>query len=332
MTTTRFLHITQQQAIHALFAILIGSGLLFGLVGLIQQDWSTIRIVVGGLLIDLVLLLAYQRGWRYAPVTLTLMMTVFVNLVLQDGATSAQGLFWALLPVVIALILTNTGWTAIVATITLAIQLLGPESGSIYRKPEVLVGYLVITIGLLVSRLILEGALASASQSADRTRQEADRATAALALAEQRADELAQRSATQQQLLDTITTLETPAITLTDGVLLAPLVGYVDAPRAQRLMAYLVRTAHVDHARHVILDITGVPQIEPTVVDTLIQLARALQLIGCSVSMSGIRGDVAERLVHQQHTLAGIHIVANLQQVLATSGTTTKKSGWLAAA
>lgn len=316
MSATRFLHITQQQAIRTLFGILISAGLLFGIIGLIQGDWMVVGIAVSGLVIDLVLLIAYQRGWRYAPVTLALLMTAFANLALQTSSGSEAGLYWALLPVVIALVLTDALWTTVAATLTLAVQLLGPASGPVYRQPEVLVGYLVVTVGLLISRLILESALTNAAASAQRARQETDRATAMLTLAEQRADELAQQNATQQQLLDTIATLETPSITLTDGVLLAPLIGSLDGPRAQRLLSNLVQTAHAERARHVILDITGVPRIEEAVLGTLMQLVQALRLIGCSVVVSGIRTTVAEGLVQQQQALAGVQIAANLQQAL----------------
>lgn len=321
MRSDRFVHLTQQQAIRTLFAILIGAGVLFAIMGLIQGDWTVIMIAGVGLLIDLVLLLAYLRGWRHAPVTLALLMTAFVNLALQSGTTSERGLSWALLPVVLALILTDTAWTAFVGASTLVIQLLGAESGATYLQAEVLVGYLVITVGLLVSRLILEHALADAAQNAQLARQEAGRATAALGLAEQRADELAQRSATQQRLLDTITTLETPAITLADNVLLAPLVGQVDASRAQRLLSSLVHKAHVNRARHVILDITGVPLIEDAGLDALLQAAQALQLIGCAVTISGMRAGVAASLASQEQRLAGISIAANLQYALTHTPT-----------
>ncbi|NJO81542.1 MAG: STAS domain-containing protein [Blastochloris sp.] len=312
----RFISISQQQAIRALFVILISAGLLFAAVGLIQGDWSVIVIASSGLLIDLALLLAYLRGWRYAPLTLALLMTAFVNLALQSGTDSARGLFWAFLPIVIALILTDTVWTGLVATITLVIQLLGPVSGATYWQPEVLVGYLVITVGLLVSRLILEHALTDTRQNAQRARQETNRATAALALAEQRADELAQQSITQQRLLDTIATLETPTITLADGVLLVPLVGHIDASRAQRLLSQLVHAAHQSRARHVILDITGVPLIENAGIEMLIQIVQALQLLGCTVTMSGIRVAIATFLADRTHALAGIRVAANLQQAI----------------
>lgn len=315
-TSTFPFHVTYQHAVRAVFAILIGSGLLFGVVGVIQQSSMTVLIAGCGLLIDLALVLAYQRGWRYAPALLVVLMAGFVNTVLQATAVSGPGLLWALLPMVIALIVTDTFWTALAALGTLLIQLLGPSSGALYREPEVLVGYLVITLGLLVSRLILEHALAEASASARHAAQATDHATAALALAEQRADELAARSATQQQLLDTIATLETPAVTLADGVLFAPLVGHFDAHRAERVMAHLLQAAHTHRARYVILDMTGVPLLADAAADALIQTAQALRLLGCTVAVSGISAQAAGHLIAQGLALDGIHMAANPQQAL----------------
>jgi rsbT co-antagonist protein RsbR len=264
--------------------------------------------------------LAYQRGWRYAPAALVVLMAGFVNMALQSDSAMGHSMFWALLPVVIALILTDAVWTALAAMITLLIQLLSPSSGALYREPEVLVGFLVITLGLLVSRLILEHALANASASARHAAQETARATAALALAEQRADELAVRSASQQHLLDTIATLETPAITLADGVLFAPMVGHFDEHRAQRVMTHLLQAAHRHGARHVILDVTGVPLIEDAVARALIQTAQALRLIGCTVAMSGISALAASHLVARELALDGIHTAATPQQALLQAG------------
>jgi anti-anti-sigma regulatory factor len=309
-------HVTYQQAVRAVFTILISSGLLFGAVGLIQHNWLITVIAGCGLLIDLALVLAYQRGWRYAPAALVLLMAGFVNMALQSDTVTGHSMLWALLPMVIALILTDAVWTALAALITLLIQLLGPSSGAFYREPEVLGGYLVITLGLLVSRLILEHALATASASARHAEQETTRATVALALAEQRADELAVHSAMQQQLLDTIATLETPAITLADGVLFAPMVGHFDAQRAQRIMTHLLQTAHAQHARHVILDVTGMPLLADAAASALIQTAQALRLLGCTVAVSGISASAASHLVAQELALDGISTAANPQQAL----------------
>ncbi len=316
MMRTLPFHVTYQQAVRAVFAILISSGLLFGAVGVIQHSWMITVIAGCGLLIDLVLVLAYQRGWRYAPAALVVLMAGFVNMALQSSSGTGHSMLWALLPMVIALILTDAVWTALAALITLLIQLLGPSSGALYREPKVLGGYLVITLGLLVSRLILEHALATASASACHAEQETARATAALALAEQRADELAMRSATQQQLLDTIATLETPAITLADGVLFAPMVGHVDAHRAQRVMTHLLQAAHAQHARHVILDVSGVPLLADAAASALIQTAQALRLLGCTVAVSGISASAASHLVAQELALDGIHTAATPQQAL----------------
>ncbi len=316
MIRTLPFHVTYQQAVRAVFTMLISSGLLFGVVGLIQRSWLITIIAGCGLLIDLAIVLAYQRGWRYAPAALVVLMAGFVNMALQSDSVTGHSILWSLLPMVIALILTDAVWTALAAMITLLIQLLGSSSGALYRKPEVLIGYLVITLGLLVSRLILEHAIANASASARHAAQETARATAALALAEQRADELTLRSTTQQHLLDTIATLEAPAITLADGVLFAPIVGHFDAHRAQRMMAHLLQAAHEHRARHVILDVSGVPVIADVAASVLIQTAQALRLLGCSVVVSGISALAARQLIAQELALDGIHTAANPQQAL----------------
>jgi anti-anti-sigma regulatory factor len=81
-------------------------------------------------------------------------------------------------------------------------------------------------------------------------------------------------------------------------------------------MTHLLQAAHAQHARHVILDVTGVPLLADAAASALIQTAQALRLLGCTVAVSGISASAASHLVAQELALDGISTAANPQQAL----------------
>lgn len=133
---------------------------------------------------------------------------------------------------------------------------------------------------------------------------------------EQRTAELEQRSTEQQHLLDLVATLEAPTIILAEGVLFAPIIGYVDSRRAQALMARLLNAAHTRRTRAVILDITGLQVMDSSVTELLVQTTVALRLLGCQVLISGISASMAATFVQQGNLLADIPTVHSPQEAL----------------
>jgi anti-anti-sigma regulatory factor/PAS domain-containing protein len=134
---------------------------------------------------------------------------------------------------------------------------------------------------------------------------------------EQRVEELATRNAEQGRLIDLVATLETPSVTVAEGVLLAPIVGVLDSRRAQALTARLLRDVYGRYTRLVILDVSGVPVVDPAVAQSLIDTARALRLLGCQVVVSGISAMVALSLVQQGIVLGDLAVANSPQEALA---------------
>mgnify|MGYP000721114401 CR=1 FL=1 len=93
------------------------------------------------------------------------------------------------------------------------------------------------------------------------------------------------------------------------------LVGNVDERRADRVLSALLEGVTRTSARMVILDVTGVPEVNEQTADSLLQAARAVRLLGAEVVLTGIRPEVARTLVT---------IGANLGSIMTKS---TLKSG-----
>lgn len=144
--------------------------------------------------------------------------------------------------------------------------------------------------------------------------QEARLAEAQRAADLQRAlDEIQQGQDEQARLLETIRQMSTPVVPVERGVLVMPLVGIIDTPRAQGIIQTLLTTIEEEQARVVILDITGVPVVDTAVAQTLLQAALAARLLGAETVLVGISPQVAETIVSLGVDLSGLVTRADLQ-------------------
>ncbi|HEX7313085.1 MAG TPA: response regulator [Pyrinomonadaceae bacterium] len=107
--------------------------------------------------------------------------------------------------------------------------------------------------------------------------------------------------------------LSTPLIPLSDGVVIMPLVGTIDAKRAEQVLAVVSQGVVARRARIAIIDITGVPTVDTHVASVLIRAAQAVRLLGAEVVLTGIRSRVARSLVELGVDLGGLKTRSNLQ-------------------
>lgn len=122
----------------------------------------------------------------------------------------------------------------------------------------------------------------------------------------------------EQQSL-TLAELSTPLLTISDDVVVLPLIGAIDSQRAQQIMEALLAGIAETRARIAILDITGVVVVDTQVANALIQAAQAVNLLGAKVVLTGIRPEVAQTLVGLGVHLGNIVTRSTLQAGIAYS-------------
>ena len=97
----------------------------------------------------------------------------------------------------------------------------------------------------------------------------------------------------QQQ--EAIRELSTPVLQVRERLLILPIIGVLDGQRARQLTEQLLRGIRTNRARVVVIDITGVPAIDSTVANHLVQTVDASRLMGASVIITGLSlGDRAD--------------------------------------
>ena len=111
--------------------------------------------------------------------------------------------------------------------------------------------------------------------------------------------------------------LSTPLIPISDEVMVMPLIGGLDGGRAERVIEALLEGVGRNRTRIAILDITGVPTVDTETAEALMRAARAVQLLGAEVVLTGIRPEVAQTLVTLGTDLSRIVTRGSLQSGIA---------------
>lgn len=124
---------------------------------------------------------------------------------------------------------------------------------------------------------------------------------------------------------DTIRALSTPAIRLLAGVLVMPLVGVIDAARAEDVIETLLDSIAHNRARVAILDVTGVPVMDGHVGEYLLRAVRAGRLLGARVILCGIGPAGAQALLATGAELGDVTVTASLEQSLHAALAATGK-------
>jgi anti-anti-sigma regulatory factor len=167
--------------------------------------------------------------------------------------------------------------------------------------------------GDLTQRLAtqLPGALGQLGQSLNEMVESLDNSFRAKHLAQEETKKLQEEIIRVQKA--TLAELSTPLIPISERVVAMPLIGAMNAERAQRVLEVLLAGIAESRARVAILDITGVPSVDTHVADGLIRAAKGVRLLGAQAVLTGIRPEVAHTLVSLGIDFTGIVTERSLQ-------------------
>jgi rsbT co-antagonist protein RsbR len=130
-----------------------------------------------------------------------------------------------------------------------------------------------------------------------------------------------ERLAEREQALEIqsrlIQELSAPIVPIHEGILVLPLVGAIDSRRASQIMESALEQIVAYQADVLILDITGVPVVDTGVANYILQMARAVTLLGSRVVLVGIGAEIAQTIVQLGVELRDMTTLANLQAGIA---------------
>jgi rsbT co-antagonist protein RsbR len=115
----------------------------------------------------------------------------------------------------------------------------------------------------------------------------------------------------QQQ--DAIRELSTPVLQVRERLLILPIIGVLDTLRAKQLTQQLLSGIRSHRAKVVVVDITGVPDVDASVANHLVQTVDASRLMGAGVIITGLSSEIAQTLVQIGVDLSKMNTVGDLQ-------------------
>ena len=107
--------------------------------------------------------------------------------------------------------------------------------------------------------------------------------------------------------------LSTPVLQVRERLVILPIIGVLDNQRARQLTEQLLGGIRTHRAKVVVIDITGVPEIDSTVANHLVQTVEASRLMGASVIITGLSSEIAMTLVTIGVDLSKMNAVGDLQ-------------------
>jgi rsbT co-antagonist protein RsbR len=107
--------------------------------------------------------------------------------------------------------------------------------------------------------------------------------------------------------------LSTPVLKVREQLLILPIIGALDGARAGQLTEQLLHGIRENRAKIVVVDVTGVPAIDMSVANHLVQAVRASGLMGARVILTGLSAAIAQTLVDLGVDLSMIQSVGDLQ-------------------
>jgi rsbT co-antagonist protein RsbR len=112
---------------------------------------------------------------------------------------------------------------------------------------------------------------------------------------------------------DALVELSTPVLQVRERLLILPIIGVLDTARAQQLTEQLLHGIRAHRAKLVVIDITGVANVDEAVANSLVDTVTASRLMGADVIITGLSSEIAQTLVTIGVDLSKMHTVGDLQ-------------------
>jgi rsbT co-antagonist protein RsbR len=122
-----------------------------------------------------------------------------------------------------------------------------------------------------------------------------------------------ERERTIREQQEAIRELSTPVLQVRERLLILPIIGVIDPQRARQLTEQLLRGIRTNRARVVVIDITGVAEMDSNVANHLVLTVEASRLLGATVIVTGLSPEIAQTLVNIGVDLTKMNTVGDLQ-------------------
>ncbi|MFP7494923.1 GAF domain-containing protein [Terribacillus saccharophilus] len=122
-----------------------------------------------------------------------------------------------------------------------------------------------------------------------------------------------------------IQNLSAPFVPITSGVAVLPVIGFINEDRAEKIIQLSLQKSQELNLDYLVIDLSGISQINHVVSSSLLKIASLLKLIGVTPILTGFHPDLALKALSLQMQLKDIVIEANLERALHKIGFSLEK-------
>ncbi|WP_100400696.1 STAS domain-containing protein [Bacillus sp. FJAT-44742] len=113
--------------------------------------------------------------------------------------------------------------------------------------------------------------------------------------------------------------ISVPVVPIKKGVAVLPIIGDMDDERSEYLQSKTLDRAAELSLSYIIIDLSGINTINTWFAQHLLNLIHSLQLLGIETSITGMRPELSQTIVHLGITFKGVPTYLTLEQALSQS-------------
>ncbi|MDN4524597.1 STAS domain-containing protein [Fictibacillus fluitans] len=110
--------------------------------------------------------------------------------------------------------------------------------------------------------------------------------------------------------------LSNPVVPIQDKIAILPLIGKVDADRTDHLLTQVVPRIQQLRIEHLIIDFSGIVNINTEVAMYIFNIHSVFRLLGIDIMVTGIRPELAGRIVHAGIDFTSIKVHGSVKQAI----------------
>jgi rsbT co-antagonist protein RsbR len=113
-----------------------------------------------------------------------------------------------------------------------------------------------------------------------------------------------------------ITELSSPVVPIQDGMAILPLIGEIDFDRSEHIMNNVIPKIKELNIEFLIIDFSGLVTIDSDVASRIFNIYQVLALLGINTMFTGIRPDLATRIITAGIDFSSLKTFATVQQAI----------------
>lgn len=120
----------------------------------------------------------------------------------------------------------------------------------------------------------------------------------------------------EQDLMKLKNEIATPIVPVFEGIAVLPLVGSIDGDRCKQLLDIIPIKVQGQELQILIIDISGIYDIDGVVINYLYKINAVLKMLGISPIFTGLRPDIAQKAVEVCPDVTSLTTMATVKQAL----------------